>query len=68
MFGSQLFSELKVKVVVINYAAVNYNNELGAKLVRVDSGRQGKLLFMVCFFLFRFHDLTLFIFFRCQRI
>lgn len=68
MFGSQLFSELKVKVVVINDVAVSYNNELGAKLVRVDSGRQGKLFFMVWFFLFRFHDLTLFIFFRCQRI
>lgn len=59
-FGSQLFSELCVKVVVITKAAMSYNKEL----VIVNSAE--KLFFMVCF-LFSFHGRTLFIFPRCQK-
>lgn len=54
-------------LVVINYAAVNYD-ELGTKWVRVNSGRQEKnVSLMFCFFGSVFMTLF-FIFTRCQRI
>lgn len=52
---------MQVKVLVINYAAVNYNKELGTKLVRVNSGRPKKnFFFYVLVFWFCFNDFTLF--------